>query len=180
ILLDGGENVDYFVAGVGQTIPLDAVQEFRVVTSNYTAEQGRASGGVVNVATRSGTNSFHGTAYPFNRMSALAPNTYQESAQHKLNSSQGVPRSPDDRFNRNQFGYSLGGPVLRDKLFFFSSTEWTRVRSNGQQFAYIMDPTFLSQSFVNAGTKSFFQTFGSKLIPTAQVVGKLNVAQIPK
>jgi hypothetical protein len=179
ILLDGGENVDYFVAGVGQTIPLDAVQEFRVVTSNYTAEQGRASGGVVNVATRSGTNSFHGTAYLFNRNSALASNTYQESAQNKFNIANGDPRSPHDRFNRNQFGYSLGGPVLRDKLFFFSSTEWTRVRSNGQQFAWVMNPTFLSQGFVNAGTKSFFQTFGSKLIPTARVVSTLNVAQVP-
>ena len=178
ILLDGGENVDYFVAGVGQTIPLDAVQEFRVVTSNYTAEQGRASGGVVNVATRSGTNSFHGSAYDFNRNSALASNTYQESAQNKFNISQGQPRNPHDRFNRNQFGYSIGGPAVKDKLFFFSSTEWTRVRSNGQQFAFVVDPAFLN--ITNAGTKSFFQTFGAKLIPSARVVGKLNVAQIPK
>src|SRR4030095_13041175 len=57
ILLDGGENVDAFVAGVGQSVPLDSVQEFRVITSNFSAEYGRASGGIVNVATKAGSNS---------------------------------------------------------------------------------------------------------------------------
>ena len=61
-LLDGGENVDLFTATVGQSVPLDSVQEFRVVTSDFTAEYGRAGGGVVNVTTKSGTNQFHGSA----------------------------------------------------------------------------------------------------------------------
>lgn len=178
ILLDGGENVDTFTAALGQTVPLDSVQEFRVITSNYTAEYGRASGGVVNVATRSGTNAFHGSLYEFNRNSAFAANTYQESAQNKAALAAGVPRNPHDRFNRNQFGYAVGGPILRDKLFFFSSTEWTRVRSTGQQFAFVMNPTFLAQPFVAAGTKQFFQTFGSKLLPTARVISSLTPSQI--
>src|ERR1700690_3514189 len=63
ILLDGGENVDLFTATVGQQVPLDSVQEFSVLTNNFSAEYGRASGGVVNVATKSGTNAFHGTLY---------------------------------------------------------------------------------------------------------------------
>src|SRR4051812_15971072 len=63
ILLDGSENMDLFTAGVGTNVPLDSVQEFRVITSDFTAEYGRATGGVVNVATRSGTNALHGSVY---------------------------------------------------------------------------------------------------------------------
>ena len=80
ILLDGGENVDLFNASVGQSVPLDSVQEFRVATSNYTAEYGRAGGGVVNVTTKSGSNQFHGSLYEFNRVSALSSNPYQNDA----------------------------------------------------------------------------------------------------
>lgn len=68
ILLDGAENVDLYSANVGQSVPLDSVQEYRVQTSDYTAEYGRAGGGVVNVATKSGTNSYHGSAYDYNRI----------------------------------------------------------------------------------------------------------------
>src|SRR6516225_1223768 len=68
ILLDGAENVDLFAANVGQPVPLDSVAEFRLSTSNFTAEYGRASGGVVNVTTKSGTNQFHGSLFEFNRV----------------------------------------------------------------------------------------------------------------
>jgi len=61
ILLDGGENVDTFTAAVGQSVPLDSVQEYRVITNDFSAKYGRATGGIVDVATRSGTNEFHGT-----------------------------------------------------------------------------------------------------------------------
>jgi len=71
ILLDGSANNDEFTASVGQAVPLDAIQEFSVLTNNFTAEFGRASAGVVNVVTKSGSNEFHGTAYEFNRLSAL-------------------------------------------------------------------------------------------------------------
>src|SRR5204863_3952833 len=75
ILLDGAANNDEFTASVGQTVPMDAVQEINVLTNNFTAEYGRASAGVVNVTTKSGTNDFHGTAYEFGRYSALGANT---------------------------------------------------------------------------------------------------------
>ena len=132
ILLDGGENVDLFTATVGQSVPLDSVQEFSVLTNNFTAEYGRASGGVVNVATKSGTNNFHGSLYEFNRVSALAANTYNNNAQRYAAFPNGtcVVGTPCDvgnfGFTRNQFGYSFGGPIIKNKLFFFSSTEWTR------------------------------------------------------
>src|ERR1051325_5528021 len=61
ILLDGVDNNDQFTATVGQSVPLDSVQEFQVITGNFSAEFGRSSGGVVNVATKSGSNNFHGT-----------------------------------------------------------------------------------------------------------------------
>ena len=105
---------------MGQSVPLDSVQEFRVLTNDFTAEYGRAGGGVVNVATKSGTNNFHGSLYEFNRLSALAANTYNNDAN-------GIDKPG---FTRNQFGYSIGGPIVKNKLFFFSGTEWTRVRSS--------------------------------------------------
>jgi hypothetical protein len=75
ITLDGADNNDNFTATVGQNIPLDSVQEFSVITSNFSAEFGRATGGIVNVATKAGTNEFHGSVYEFNRISDLASNT---------------------------------------------------------------------------------------------------------
>jgi hypothetical protein len=147
ILLDGGENVDLFVAAVGQSVPLDAVQEFRVITSNFSAEYGRASGGIVNVATKAGSNSFHGSIYEFNRVSALASNSFDRNAN-------GLEKSV---FTRNQFGYSVGGRIIKDKLFFFSSTEWTRVRSSGQVISLVPTPELLART--NANTQNYFSAF---------------------
>src|ERR1051325_568015 len=147
ILLDGGENVDLFSASVGQSVPLDSVQEFRIITSNFSAEYGRASGGIVNVATRAGSNNFHGSLYEFNRVSALASNSFDNNAN-------GIPKGV---FTRNQFGYSAGGRVIKDKLFFFSSTEWTRVRSSGEVISLVPTPQLLAAS--NARTQAFFGAF---------------------
>ncbi len=148
ILLDGAANNDEFTASVGQTIPLDSVQEINVLTNNFTAEYGRASAGVVNVTTKSGTNSLHGTAYEFGRYAALASNTYDNNAN-------GIPKAG---FTRNQFGYSVGGPVIKDKLFFFQSTEWLRVRSAATTIVAIPTPQLLAAS--NASTQAFFSAFG--------------------
>jgi outer membrane receptor protein involved in Fe transport len=147
ILLDGGENVDAYTATVGQSVPLDAVQEFRVITSNFSAEYGRASGGIVNVATKAGSNSFHGSLYEFNRISALASNSFDNNAN-------GIPKGV---FTRNQFGYSVGGRVIKDKLFFFSSTEWTRVRSSGEVISLVPTPQLLAAA--NSRTQTFFNAF---------------------
>ena len=164
ILLDGGENVDLFTAAIGQSVPLDSVQEFRVVTSDFTAEYGRAGGGVVNVTTKSGTNQFHGSLYEFNRVSALAANTYQNDANDVAKPG----------FTRNQFGYSIGGPIVKNKLFFFSSTEWTRVRSQTTNTQSIIDPAFLALPAVSPTTKSFFSTYGNNLVPGVRVLSATN------
>ena len=152
ILLDGAENVDLFTAGVGQAIPLDSVQEFSVMTSNFTAEYGRASGGVVNLVTKSGTNQFHGSAYEFNRISALSANTYQNDA---TDTTKGV-------FTRNDFGFSLGGPIKKNKLFFFNNTEWLRVRSAAPTQLTILDPS--SYAALAPASQAFFAQAG-KLLP---------------
>ena len=78
ILLDGVENITVFGDGVGIKVPVDAVQEYRVITNNFSPEYGRASGGVVAVATKSGTNDFHGRAWEFNRIAATTANTVNQ------------------------------------------------------------------------------------------------------
>ncbi len=148
ILLDGAANNDEFLASVGQAVPLDSVQEFSILTNDFTAEYGRAGAGVVNAVTKSGTNSFSGTAYEFNRVSALSSNSFDNNAKS-------LPKSV---FTRNQFGYSLGGPIKKDKLFFFSSTEWIRIRSTALQTVWVPTPELIAASSPN--TQSFFAAYG--------------------
>ena len=148
VMLDGVNNNDEFTASIGQAIPLDAVQEFTVLTSNFTSEFGRASGGIVNAVTKSGTNSYHGTLYEFNRNSKIASNSFD-------NNSNRISRPI---FKRNQFGYSAGGPLTPNKLFIFSSTEWIRVRSEDTRTVFIPAPDLIAAS--GAGAKNFFSTFG--------------------
>ncbi|WP_164981643.1 TonB-dependent receptor [Silvibacterium dinghuense] len=161
ILLDGAENVDLYDAAVGQQIPLDSVDEYRTITDGFTAEYGRASGGVVNLVTKSGTNKFHGSLYEYNRLSALAANTYNEDAQNVYLRSLGESPLPADHFTRNQFGYSVGGPVpfFAHKVFFFSNTEWNRIRSTGLQQFIVPTSSFIASSASN--TQQFFSNYGT-------------------
>ena len=154
VLLDGVDNNNVYYAALGQNIPLDAVGEFRVVTSNFSAEYGRASGGIINVLTRGGSNSFHGSGFEFNRISRLASNGYNNNAN-------GVPRGI---FTRNQFGYTFGGPAIKDKLFFFNSTEWTRVRSAGDLLAVVPTAALINASA--ATTRNFFGAHTLQSNPT--------------
>jgi hypothetical protein len=166
ILLDGVENISVFGEGVGTKIPIDGVQEFRVVTSNFEAQYGRASGGVVNVTTRAGSNSFHGSLWEFNRIAAYTANTEtndQQNSAYLTGGGTGPVPFPKGQYTRNQFGFAVGGPILKDKLFFFGSTEWTRVRSGASITAGVPTPEFLAltppniQSYFNAysGGKTF-------------------------
>jgi len=150
VMLDGVANNDEFTATVGQPVPMDAVQEYSVQTSNFTAEYGRASGGIVNLITRSGTNEFHGSAYEFMRLSALASNSF-------YNNANGLDKGI---YTRNLFGYSIGGPIKKNKLFFFQNTEWTRVRSYANQVFMIPTSQFIAAS--DAATKAFFAAYGAQ------------------
>ncbi len=112
--LDGGSNEDPYT-NVNNPFPNpDALEEFSVQTNSYSAEYGRGSGAIVNVVTRSGTNEFHGSAFDFIRNGDLnAKNFFASQA---------------DQLKRNQFGGSLGGPIVKDKLFFFGSYQGTQSR----------------------------------------------------
>jgi len=101
---------------LGGNLGVDAIQEFSVLTSNYSAEYGKTSGGVVNAITRSGTNGFHGSAYEFLRNSALDAANFFENAG-------GIPKAP---FKRNQFGGAVGGPIVKNHTFFFVDYEGIR------------------------------------------------------
>ena len=113
-----GINVNDYVGGspgsvFGAALGVDAIQEFSVLTSNYSTEYGRASGGVVNAITRSGSNQFHGTGFEFIRNSALDARNFFDG-----------PTIPP--FKRNQFGGSIGGPIRKDRTFFFADYEGLR------------------------------------------------------
>jgi hypothetical protein len=114
--LDGVSLNDYSNAGpgsvLGGSLGVDAIQEFSVVTTNYSAEYGKTSGGVVNAVTRPGTNEFHGSAYEFLRNSALDARNFFDSS---------IPP-----FKRNQFGASAGGPIHKDRTFVFGDYEGIR------------------------------------------------------
>ena len=122
--LDGVSINDYSSGApgsiTGAVLGVDAVQEFTVVTSNAPADYGKTSGGVINAASRSGSNSLHGSAYEFIRNSALDARNYFDTAK---NSSGALIVPP---FRRNQFGASVGGPIYKDHTFFFGDYEGFR------------------------------------------------------
>ncbi len=174
ILLDGVENVAIFGSIVGEDIPVDAVQEYSVITNNFSAEYGRASGGVVNLTTKAGSNAFHGSAWEFNRLSAYTANTYANDA---ANWAAGSVVAPKGIYTRNQFGFQIGGPILRNKLFFSESTEWTRVRSQASETQEIFDPSFIS--LLPANAQAYFATYGTGAHAASSVAataGQLNAA----
>ncbi len=110
--LDGAYNGDPKLNGAAITSPVDGIREFEVATSGYDASFSRNAGGQVNVALKSGSNSLHGTAYEFFRNAALDARNFFAPA-----------GEPDPRYQRNQFGGSLGGPIRKDRTFFFADYE---------------------------------------------------------
>jgi Carboxypeptidase regulatory-like domain/TonB-dependent Receptor Plug Domain/TonB dependent receptor len=122
-LLDGGLNSDLLTNTVVLNPNPDAIAEFRVLTSNYTAEYGRNAGGIVSVVTKSGTNHFHGSAFDFVRNDAFNANTF-------FNNREDLPRNI---LKRHQFGGTFGGPISipsifsgKDRLFFFAAYQGQR------------------------------------------------------
>jgi outer membrane receptor protein involved in Fe transport len=122
-MVNGGDGNDIFVNGPAIQPSPDAIEEFRVLTNTFDAEYGRNSGSVVNVVTKSGTNSVHGDVYEFFRNKALNTKGFFDSS---------VPN-----YKQNQFGATLGGPIKKDKTFIFGSYEGNRLTqgiSSGQVF----------------------------------------------
>ena len=122
-LIDGGNDNNLLSNGVVYTPNPDAIAEFRILSSTYSAEYGRNAGGVISIVTKSGTNSLHGSAYDYLRNDALNANRF-------FNNINGLPR---DVLKRNQFGFTLGGPILipklvngRERFFWFASYQGQR------------------------------------------------------
>lgn len=141
-LINGGDVEEPKNNGAAVIPSLDAIQEFRILTSTYDAEYGRFAGGIVNVITKSGTNQFHGSVYEFLRNEDLNAKNYFDTTRAT--------------FKRNQFGYSFGGPVVKNHLFFFSDYQGTR-EVRGQSGGSVNVPSTLEAGgdFSDVGTTGF-------------------------
>ena len=149
-LVEGMDNNEQGQAGRGQlslfdkggastSISPDAIQEYRVVTNSFSAEYGKGGGFITDTVLKSGTNKWHGSAFEYNRIQALAANDFFSNLSNVK-----------DRLVRNQFGGSIGGPIIKDRTFFYGSAEIHRVRQTSP--SSIVDATtqqFLD--FVNTG-----------------------------
>ena len=141
--VDGGDNKDNVIGGIVQNFTMEGIQEFNVIIDRYTAESGRTVGGVVNVVTKSGTNQLHGSLFSEFQVSTLNAKSFFEQQQ-------GISKT---NFHRYHLGGSVGGPVIKDKLFFFGAYEYKRELAN-----ISADPT----AFANL-----------KLVPFADPTGQI-------
>src|SRR5712691_105699 len=119
-VIDGGDNTDDTIGGALQNFSLEGVQEFSIQTQQYKAEYGRSTGGVLNVVTRTGSNDFHGSAFEYFRDKSLNSETESEK----------LGGSGKSAYRRDQYGASVGGPIVKDKAHFFGTFEQTNRKTN--------------------------------------------------
>jgi outer membrane receptor protein involved in Fe transport len=135
-LLDGTVVNDHALNGpnsaTGSALGVEGVQEFRLITHNFSAEFGRTSGGVMSMVTRSGTNQLHGSVYEFVRNNIF-------DARNFFNVANAPNPSPLPPYRRNQFGAAVGGPVIKDRIFFFANYEGLRRRQGLSAVTYVPD-----------------------------------------
>ena len=135
-----GQLSSYDAGGAVTSISPDAIQEYRVITNSFAAEYGKAGGFVTDTVLKSGTNQWHGSVFEYNRVQALAAQHFFAGPQHD---------AALDSLVRNQFGGSIGGPIRKDKTFFFSSVEFHRARDSAPLSAVGTTQQFLD--FVRSG-----------------------------
>lgn len=128
VSVDGADAVDNSVNGIRSTISQEGVQEFQLILSNYNAEYGRATGGVVNILTKSGSNEFHGDAFGYFRNKAFqARNAFSG----QIDPTTGALDPVKQAYTRTQSGLTFGGPLKKDKTFYFFSYEYTQREETG-------------------------------------------------
>ncbi|HEX8880216.1 MAG TPA: carboxypeptidase regulatory-like domain-containing protein, partial [Candidatus Acidoferrum sp.] len=128
VSVDGADAVDNSVNGIRSTISQEGVQEFQLILSNYNAEYGRATGGVVNIVTKSGSNEFHGDAFGYFRNKAFqARNAFSG----EIDPTTGALDPVKQAYTRTQSGLTFGGPLKKDKTFYFFSYEYTQREETG-------------------------------------------------
>ena len=136
ILLDGTDIRNELNTGTGSAsgalLGVETVREYQVITGAFSAEYGRFTGGVINAISKSGTNEFHGNIYEFHRNSALDARNFFD------------PAGKPPPFKRNQYGFTLGGPIVKDKTFFFGAFEGLRERLFESQVASVPGPDMLA------------------------------------
>jgi hypothetical protein len=150
-LLDGATNTDPTFNTLNLSPSPDSVQEFKVQTGSYTAEMGGAGGGQINIVTRTGTNEYHGTGYEFLRNDVFDARTFNEmeSGNHLV---------------RNNFGTSLGGPIKRNKIFFFFNYEGLRHTKSNTMIETVPTQDEINGDFSMSGT-TIFNPFSSRPNP---------------
>jgi Carboxypeptidase regulatory-like domain/TonB dependent receptor len=160
VTVDGADAVDNSVNGIRATVSQEGVQEFQLILSNYNAEYGRATGGVINIVTKNGGNDFHGDAFGyFRNKSFQARNAFSG----QVNSTTGELEPVKQAYTRVQTGLTIGGPIKRDKTFLFGSYEYTQREETG---------------FSSIGIDNFgLQTFQIPVSPTTTVPVLLTPAQ---
>jgi hypothetical protein len=154
--LDGTNLNDQFSqagSSSGNVLGVEAIREFRVLTNSFSAEYGHHTGGVINAATKSGTNSFRGSAFEFHRNDKLDAKNYFDD------------ETPP--FTRNQFGFSLGGPIVRQRAFFFTTYEGLR-ENLGTTNIFTVPSQAVRNGVVDARIKPFLDSFP---LPNGQAFG---------
>jgi hypothetical protein len=151
IAVDGADNIST-ASGVQKYTPSqEAVREFRVVNTSYSTEFGRAVGGIVNIITKSGTNQFHGSAYEYFRNNALDANSPLASSDPATCNIPGDVTSGGckrlNRLQQNQFGVTLGGPIIKDRTFFFANYEGQRRNESPYYNSIILNNITAIQAF---------------------------------
>ena len=153
--LDGQTNNDESMSGVPVVIPtVETVQEFRVIRNNFSAEFGTHSGAVINVVTKSGSNQLHGSVWEFHRNVALDAGEVFDPVDPVTGKKNKAP------LVQNQFGFTLGGPVIEDKLFFTGSYEGFRRRGGESQRIVVETPEFRQWVIANNPSSIAAQLFG--------------------
>jgi hypothetical protein len=155
-LVDGGDNTDDTIGGALQNFNLESVQEFNIQTQQYKAEYGRSTGGVLTVVTKTGTNQFAGSAWGFFRKDSLTTESEAERA----------AGTGKNSLDRKQYGASLGGPILKDKVHFFATYEKT-----DRKTSYIVNAPVLTENGQS------FQTPFLDDLATAKVTDNLSPKQ---
>jgi Carboxypeptidase regulatory-like domain/TonB dependent receptor len=128
VSVDGADAGDNSINGIRSTISQEGVQEFQLILSNYNAEYGRATGGVVNIVTKSGGNDFHGDAFGYFRNKAFQA---RSPFSGEINPTTGALDPTKQAYTRTQSGLTFGGPLKRDKTFYFFSYEYTQREETG-------------------------------------------------
>jgi outer membrane receptor protein involved in Fe transport len=165
---DRPRNQDYILDGTTMTQPVfggqafnpavDSIQEFRVETNSMSAEYGKAGGGVVIAVTRSGTNAFHGSTYLYKRNEALNARNYFEDR-----------TKPKNPFDQNEFGGTIGGPIVRNKLFFFSDYQGVRFDASTPVTGVVVPNAAFRAGDLSALCTAGFDAAGMCADPTQQV-----------